>query len=63
MAARPANAEFVRDNLEELLRRRFFLSRAFDIYGGVAGLYDLGVHLSFSVLIRSLLAAHCKQIL
>jgi glycyl-tRNA synthetase (class II) len=63
MAARPANAEFVRDNLEELLRRRFFLSRAFDIYGGVAGLYDLGVYSQFSVLIRSLLDAHCKQIL
>jgi hypothetical protein len=53
MAVRPANTEFVRDNLEELLRRRFFLSRAFDIYGGVAGLYDLGVYLPSSVLIEA----------
>jgi hypothetical protein len=38
-----ANVEFVRDDLEDLLKRRFFLARAFDVYGGVAGLYDLGV--------------------
>ena len=43
MGTRPADTEFVRDDLEDLLKRRFFLSRAFDIYGGVAGLYDLGV--------------------
>jgi hypothetical protein len=48
MAARPANLEFVRDDLEELLRRRFFISRSFDIYGGVAGLYDLGVQSSLT---------------
>ena len=44
MASRPSTAEFVREDLEDLLKRRFFLSRAFDIYGGVAGLYDLGVY-------------------
>jgi hypothetical protein len=46
MAARAKEAQFVREDLEDLLKRRFFLSRGFDIYGGVAGLYDLGVHLS-----------------
>jgi glycyl-tRNA synthetase (class II) len=46
MAARPSqDTEFVREDLEELLRRRFFISRSFDIYGGVAGLYDLGVYI------------------
>ena len=43
MGTRSADTEFVREDLEDLLKRRFFLSRAFDIYGGVAGLYDLGV--------------------
>jgi glycyl-tRNA synthetase (class II) len=43
MTARPENVGFVRDDLEDLLKRRFFVNRAFDIYGGVAGLYDLGV--------------------
>ena len=43
MSSRPSNVEFVREDLEDLLKRRFFLSRSFDIYGGVAGLYDLGV--------------------
>jgi hypothetical protein len=42
-----ADVEFVRDDLEDLLKRRFFIARAFDIYGGVAGLYDLGVLFSF----------------
>jgi hypothetical protein len=37
------DTEFNREELEDLLKRRFFISRAFDIYGGVAGLYDLGV--------------------
>jgi len=46
MAVRPTNQEFVRDDLEDLMKRRFFISRSFDIYGGVAGLYDLGVSLS-----------------
>lgn len=27
------------------MKRRFFVSRSFDIYGGVAGLFDLGVYL------------------
>jgi hypothetical protein len=62
MAARPANSEFVRDDLEELLRRRFFLSRAFDIYGGVAGLYDLGVRSSLTKLTCSLLDVRSKRI-
>lgn len=44
---RPKNEDFNRDDLETLLKSRFFISRAFDIYGGVAGLYDLGVHLLF----------------
>jgi len=34
--------EFSREELDELLKRRFFISRSFDIYGGIAGLYDLG---------------------
>jgi glycyl-tRNA synthetase (class II) len=38
-----AKKEFNREELEELLKRRFFISRSFDIYGGIAGLYDLGV--------------------
>ena len=28
--------------LDDLLKRRFVLSPSFDIYGGVAGLYDFG---------------------
>ena len=44
MGTRSTDTEFVREDLEDLLKRRFFLARAFDIYGGVAGLYDLGVH-------------------
>jgi glycyl-tRNA synthetase len=43
MATRPPNLDFSRDDLEDLLKRRFFVNRSFDIYGGVAGLYDLGV--------------------
>src|SRR5579862_3576650 len=38
MAAKPTDFEFNRQDLEDLLKRRFFLSRSFDIYGGVAGL-------------------------
>ncbi|KYQ96874.1 glycyl-tRNA synthetase [Tieghemostelium lacteum] len=34
--------EFNRSGLESLLTRRFFISPAFDIYNGVAGLYDYG---------------------
>ena len=28
--------------LDDLLKRRFFFAPSFDIYGGVAGLYDYG---------------------
>ncbi|KAF7456549.1 glycyl-tRNA synthetase [Cryptosporidium felis] len=31
-----------REALENLLRRRFFIAPSFEIYGGVAGLYDYG---------------------
>ena len=48
MGTRSAETEFVREDLEDLLKRRFFLSRSFDIYGGVAGLYDLGVPSNYS---------------
>ncbi|RKP22189.1 glycyl-tRNA synthetase 1 [Rozella allomycis CSF55] len=34
--------EFDRTKLETVLRRRFFYAPAFDIYGGVSGLYDYG---------------------
>ena len=30
------------DALDDLLRRRLFFTPAFEIYGGVKGLYDLG---------------------
>src|SRR5579859_6758270 len=43
MSVAPKDVEFVREDLDDLLKRRFFLARGFDIYGGVAGLYDLGV--------------------
>ncbi|EJT96581.1 glycyl-tRNA synthetase [Dacryopinax primogenitus] len=33
---------FNRETLEGLLAKRFFYTRAFEIYGGVAGLYDYG---------------------
>lgn len=33
---------FPREALEGLLRRRFFIAPSFEIYGGVAGLYDYG---------------------
>lgn len=33
---------FNRGKLEDLLKRRFFYTPAFEIYGGVAGLYDFG---------------------
>eukprot|EP00871_Galdieria_phlegrea_P000209 jgi/Galph1/1189/GphlegSOOS_G6051.1 len=35
-------SEFPREALEGLLRRRFFFAPSFEIYGGVAGLYDYG---------------------
>ena len=34
--------KFDRSGLEDLVKRRFFFGPAFYIYGGVAGLYDLG---------------------
>jgi glycyl-tRNA synthetase len=32
----------MRKDMEDLLIRKFFLTQAFEIYGGVAGLYDFG---------------------
>ncbi|KAA8903360.1 hypothetical protein TRICI_005718 [Trichomonascus ciferrii] len=37
-----AEQPFNRENLEGLLKRRFFFAPSFDIYGGVSGLYDYG---------------------
>ncbi|KAF8132881.1 glycyl-tRNA synthetase [Boletus edulis] len=45
MAAQPVNKTahtFDKARLEALLNRRFFYAPAFEIYGGVAGLYDYG---------------------
>lgn len=36
------STEFSRDALESVLKRRFFFAPAFEIYGGVSGLYDYG---------------------
>jgi len=41
-AAAASTATFSRTGVASLLRRRFFYSPAFDIYGGVSGLYDYG---------------------
>ncbi|CAG0893172.1 unnamed protein product [Cyprideis torosa] len=38
----PKEPEFNRVKMEELLKRRFFFMQSFAIYGGVAGLFDLG---------------------
>eukprot|EP00042_Codosiga_hollandica_P041963 m.378960 g.378960 ORF g.378960 m.378960 type:complete len:681 (-) comp56209_c0_seq4:1479-3521(-) len=38
----PAADAFNRASLEDLLARRFFFARSFEIYGGVAGLFDYG---------------------
>ncbi|KAK6463323.1 cyl-tRNA synthase [Scheffersomyces coipomensis] len=38
----PPNATFSRESLEQVLKRRFFFAPAFEIYGGVSGLYDYG---------------------
>jgi len=35
-------ARFDRNGVESLLKRRFFVAPAFEIYGGVGGLYDYG---------------------
>ncbi|ODV78527.1 glycyl-tRNA synthetase [Suhomyces tanzawaensis NRRL Y-17324] len=37
-----AAAPFNREALEQVLKRRFFFAPAFEIYGGVSGLYDYG---------------------
>lgn len=37
-----ATTEFNRETLESILRGRFFYAPAFDLYGGVSGLYDYG---------------------
>ncbi|KAK9458654.1 uncharacterized protein V1516DRAFT_682261 [Lipomyces oligophaga] len=36
------SATFDRETLESVLKRRFFYAPAFDLYGGVSGLYDYG---------------------
>lgn len=38
----PKQEKFDRAKLEDLLKRRFFFVPSFEIYGGVAGLYDYG---------------------
>lgn len=38
----PDKVEFPRDKLARVLTQRFFYIPSFEIYGGVAGLYDLG---------------------
>ncbi|PFX20012.1 Glycine--tRNA ligase [Stylophora pistillata] len=38
----PKQEKFDRSKLEDLLKRRFFFVPSFEIYGGVAGLYDYG---------------------
>lgn len=42
MSAPPAKPEFNRPGLEDLMKRRFIIAPAFQIYSGVAGLYDYG---------------------
>lgn len=37
-----SSVPFSRENLEQVLKRRFFFAPAFEIYGGVSGLYDYG---------------------
>ena len=34
--------KYKRKECEDLLKRKFFFAPAFEIYGGVAGLYDYG---------------------
>ncbi|KAN0041423.1 hypothetical protein ACTFIV_003962 [Dictyostelium citrinum] len=36
------NKEKIRAGLEDLMKRRFFITQSFSIYGGQAGLYDYG---------------------
>ena len=42
MADSKSTVPFSRENLEQVLKRRFFFNPAFEIYGGVSGLYDYG---------------------
>ncbi|OLL26928.1 putative glycine--tRNA ligase [Neolecta irregularis DAH-3] len=42
MTARPARPVFDKEQLDSLLSRRFFVAPGFEIYAGVAGLYDYG---------------------
>lgn len=42
MTTSKSTVPFSRDALEQLLKRRFFYAPAFEIYGGVSGLYDYG---------------------
>lgn len=39
---RSMSTEFTREALDSVLKRRFFFAPAFEIYGGVSGLYDYG---------------------
>lgn len=41
-AQKKKDSPFNRPAVEDVLARRFFVRPSFDIYGGVAGLYDLG---------------------
>lgn len=36
------NKDYKRKELEDLLKRKFFITPSFYIYGGIAGLYDFG---------------------
>lgn len=42
VAAKQTDIPFSRDALDQVLKRRFFFAPAFEIYGGVSGLYDYG---------------------
>lgn len=34
--------KYMRKEVEDLIKRKFFFTQAFEIYGGVAGMYDYG---------------------
>ncbi|KAK9479309.1 hypothetical protein V1514DRAFT_328293 [Lipomyces japonicus] len=42
MSSATTSVPFDRESLESVLKRRFFFTPSFDIYGGVSGLYDYG---------------------
>ncbi|CAK7903851.1 glycine--tRNA ligase 1, mitochondrial [[Candida] anglica] len=42
MSTSKTTVPFSRDSLDQVLKRRFFFAPAFEIYGGVSGLYDYG---------------------